>query len=744
TRSSWDLIGYYPAEGVIFNVAGDDVIDITLLEADPILSVDPETFDFGVVVLNNQTDPQTFTSMNVGGDGLVINDVTFDDPSGQFILDDLNDYTGGLSLNTGEQITFDIAFAPIIEGPAMATATIHYNDGADKTFDVVVNGDGYDPAITEFPWLEDFEGDEFPPLGWNVINVGDGGTQWVVSDAQNITPGGSQSALHSYSSEYYQEGWLITPAIEMPVDNVYKLSFSSFNLFPGDYEKNSVLISVGSPNPVDGDFVEIWSPGSVSNEWVETIESLEAYAGETIYIAFVYEGDNAHAWYLDDVAISEIESYTVDFSVVGGNGDLTATANSTDITSGDAVQEGSEVVFSAIPDDGFAVLEWTVDGVPVDGFTEEVLTIESLTANVSVTVEFEEMQIVYPLPFFDDFETYVDTDDFVANSDWSIVDADGDGNNWYLHYDDVDEINVMASRSWDADAGPLTPENYLITPALEIPELTEENDIIQLSYVVTAGGSNYFEEHYKVVVSTTGNAPEDFIDANIVLEETLTVDESGWNFTLREVDLSDFQNEVIYIAFVHYDCTDMDRLIIKEVGVSVETIVEPVYYTVTFDVEGANGAIEASVDGTAISSGDMVEEGKDVLFTATPDTDYIVKAWYLDGTAIDGETDETYTYTALDADIDVKVEFEYSNFIDDISVADVNVYPNPANSNATIESDVVIKEITIVGLLGDVIFKQEVGDTVYNVDVSNFVNGIYFIRVATENGLITKRLQVSR
>ena len=42
-------------------------------------------------------------------------------------------------------------------------------------------------------------------------------------------------------------------------------------------------------------------------------------------------------------------------------------------------------------------------------------------------------------------------------------------------------------------------------------------------------------------------------------------------------------------------------------------------HTVTFSVEGGNGTIKATVGGTEINSGDTVEQGKIVEFTATPD-----------------------------------------------------------------------------------------------------------------------------
>ena len=46
----------------------------------------------------------------------------------------------------------------------------------------------------------------------------------------------------------------------------------------------------------------------------------------------------------------------------------------------------------------------------------------------------------------------------------------------------------------------------------------------------------------------------------------------------------------------------------------------PTKYVVTFSVDGGNGTIKAEVDGREIHTGDLVEQGKIVEFTATADT----------------------------------------------------------------------------------------------------------------------------
>ncbi len=88
------------------------------------------------------------------------------------------------------------------------------------------------------------------------------------------------------------------------------------------------------------------------------------------------------------------------------------------------------------------------------------------------------------------------------------------------------------------------------------------------------------------------------------------------------------------------------------------TVAEPDTCTVTFNVTGANGTLTATVDDVAIKSGDAVQAGKTVVFTATPADGYQVKGWTLDGEAVADNTTNTLTVENLATDTIVTVEFE--------------------------------------------------------------------------------------
>lgn len=150
--------------------------------------------------------------------------------------------------------------------------------------------------------------------------------------------------------------------------------------------------------------------------------------------------------------------------------------------------------------------------------------------------------------------------------EWTILDQDGDGYNWQRS--PVGGWNVhsgsgcAASASFDSNTNtPLTPENYLITPAIEV-----QNNLFELTYYVAAQDNYYSAEHYKVMVSTTGTNPDDF--TNTLIDETIAAKAYG-NYYERVISLSDFSGQSIYIAFVHYNCTNQFFLDLDDVSVSV-------------------------------------------------------------------------------------------------------------------------------------------------------------------------------
>ncbi|MDR0667100.1 MAG: choice-of-anchor J domain-containing protein, partial [Prevotellaceae bacterium] len=177
---------------------------------------------------------------------------------------------------------------------SLSGATAGGGAGVTPVADPVAQGD---PIVL---LNEGFEGG-VPPAGW--ISVAESGAaRWA--SYTSYFHSGSRAAYRSFSSGLSID-FLITTPLAIPSGGVFELSFWTMTRDLPYYNKNSVCISTTGTAPAD--FTEVWTPSipMVGNIWEEVKLDLSAYAGQTIYIAFRYQGNNAHVWVLDDVKVAE-------------------------------------------------------------------------------------------------------------------------------------------------------------------------------------------------------------------------------------------------------------------------------------------------------------------------------------------------------------------------------------------------------------------------------------------------------
>ncbi len=114
----------------------------------------------------------------------------------------------------------------------------------------------------------------------------------------------------------------------------------------------------------------------------------------------------------------------------------------------------------------------------------------------------------------------------------------------------------MTSASYiNNNIGALTPDNWLITPAVTLTN----NDT--LSFWV-ASVDSYPQEHYGVYVTTSN----DYMNADnysLLFEETLT--QGAWQQKI--VPLQDYAGQTVHIAFRHFNCSDWFYLEIDDVTI---------------------------------------------------------------------------------------------------------------------------------------------------------------------------------
>jgi uncharacterized surface protein with fasciclin (FAS1) repeats len=85
-----------------------------------------------------------------------------------------------------------------------------------------------------------------------------------------------------------------------------------------------------------------------------------------------------------------------------------------------------------------------------------------------------------------------------------------------------------------------------------------------------------------------------------------------------------------------------------------------------------------------------------------------------------------------------------TNVIDVIDVADISIdiYPNPASSVVNISSNEDINHIRVIDVTGRIIQDMPVSGMNQTLNINNLQNGLYFLQVSTNAGILTERIQV--
>lgn len=154
---------------------------------------------------------------------------------------------------------------------------------------------------------------------------------------------------------------------------------------------------------------------------------------------------------------------------------------------------------------------------------------------------------------------------------WSFYDADADGNCWSLGYSlwgDAPQWvhsghDCFGSNSYTYDADAIKPDNWLFSPVITIPA-----DGAMLQWYAAAHHHERYAENYSVYVVD----PEEIADpANLdnqtaLFSETLEP-EAADVWQERTLDLAEYADQNVQIAFRHHDCDGQYVLKIDDIFV---------------------------------------------------------------------------------------------------------------------------------------------------------------------------------
>ena len=305
------------------------------------------------------------------------------------------------------------------------------------------------------------------------------------------------------------------------------------------------------------------------------------------------------------------EAFTITFSVDGTppNGTIKATVDGSEINSGNKVEYGKTVTFTATPDAGYTVKEWKADGSAVTGSTSNTYTC-TVTKALTVKVSFLAGGASYTVKHYQE----------KIEGGYPAEPAESENQNG----------TVGANAAY-------TAKNY--TGFTYKSALTKVNNTVQTEGTINADSSTVVELYYeRNTVNVTFKLASGNVSGNTA--DIIKTGKYGTALTAPAPEREGY-------AFKGWSPAPPSPLAFPAINTEYTAQWKINKYPVTFSVDGAGGTLKAKADGeTEINSGDKVEHGKTVTFTATSATGYRVKGWTLDGTAIaEAGTNTEYTLT---------------------------------------------------------------------------------------------------
>ena len=161
-----------------------------------------------------------------------------------------------------------------------------------------------------------------------------------------------------------------------------------------------------------------------------------------------------------------------------------------------------------------------------------------------------------------------DTADF---SNWTAIDADGDNNCWNIT--DLTGVGTaldaqggcVISSSWSPSSGILYPDNYLISPAID---LNSNLGNVTLNFKVGSiepSTSTWFGEWISVYV-VTDSSMSYMANCTPIHSDSLTAGQIMHDYSY---DISSYcGNSNVYIVFRHHNCHDNNFIILDDIEVS--------------------------------------------------------------------------------------------------------------------------------------------------------------------------------
>ena len=322
-------------------------------------------------------------------------------------------------------------------------------------------------------------------------------------------------------------------------------------------------------------------------------------------------------------------TYKVTFSVDGTGGTLKAKADGIAETdkSPITIEQGKTVTFTATPADAnHKVKEWKLNDTPVNG-TEKTYSLK-IEKEENVQVSFKGL---------------------------------ADGHAWYKveHYqENIDGTYPSTPEGIEEDLSGAKGTSLSIGSGITLKGYSgfEFDKLEPAVPTIAADGSTVVKVLYKrKTINVTFKLDGGNIDGNtgdVVKTGKYGTPLNAPNNPARDGHVFKGWSPKLTATFPDHD--------------SEYTAQWAVIHTVTFSVDGIGGTLKAKADDSELHTGDKVEQGKTVTFTATADEGYKIETWSISGSSFESESGTDGSTTAkmkVTANTTVQVTFKLDDFV---------------------------------------------------------------------------------
>ena len=560
-----------------------------------------------------------------------------------------------LKLAADTEVTVTVAKKPVVMIERTANGTIEACGTRNSKPVTITSTDYVDPGTNLTVTIKPNTGYVVndPDEAWTAVDNSDDHTYTIHNVREDQTLSADFAALDKYAISYSvaavggrDNGTLIANTVRK------NMAAYTYGLSSGaEVYKGSDLTFTAAPD--NGYRVQEWR---VNGEVYQ--ESGAAFIGTQLVLRGVDEEKTVMVQFMplgDKITASAGEHGRITGAMAGG------TEQVGNIASGFTLAESASVTFTAEPDIGYEVEQWSVNGTPVSGETDSTYTYTAGSAGAVITVAFR--PVVYTVSWTAEHGTV--TADGYSGSAASIrggtqVTFTAAPHNGYVfdHWtiDGKTLTNETATLRWTVPTGQEATMAYAIEAVF-----TENTTTYSVTYDASGGGTITAEGHEASPATVTYGQSITF---------TAVPAEYGYVKEWR-VDGVPVPNSSNKTSYTLENVTQAHTVTV--------VFATAVRYDVSYAVNGGGGTLSAAADGTelALSAGRQasVAGGSRLVFAAVPSSRMMTGRWTVNGTAVTRENmsslgvtmdhclSNTLTIESLSRNVEVKVAFaEYSGF----------------------------------------------------------------------------------